>query len=483
MSPKNSETTTTSRKPAEANSVNSAKLPAPAVARSTRDRSAAVGPPLSTPPTANAQPEDHGSTTMKPERSWVRRRRSWRGQLHPQRQRAGRPVAVGAVPRSAARADRVSAAHAVARRPGPGTRPPAGAAGPTGPRRRRPRPAPPPPGSGHAVEVGTSTDAVRATTERMPASAAQHRRGRGPRRTRRPEWPHGARRQLGDGPAATIRPWCITTTWVQVCSTSDSRWLDTSTVRPVGRVAAQHLAHRADLRRIEAVGRLVEQQQVGQPEHRLGDGQPLPHALAVGAHRRSIAVPSRRSPAPRPGARPAGPAGGLPVQLQVRPCRTGAAGTRNPRRSADPGQDRRPGATSCPNTLISPAVGVIRPISIRSVVVLPAPFGPSRPSTCPGSTSKETSLTALKPPLYVLARSRTSSGRPPPGPAVVAGRRRSNRRPATQPSRASPSTTPIPIAGPSGTVLAVTGSPDTTGTVAAAPISPICQTAGSGVEV
>src|SRR5581483_6853832 len=34
------------------------------------------------------------------------------------------------------------------------------------------------------------------------------------------------------GPAATRRPWLITTTWVQVCSTSPSRWLDKITVRP-----------------------------------------------------------------------------------------------------------------------------------------------------------------------------------------------------------------------------------------------------------
>ena len=34
-------------------------------------------------------------------------------------------------------------------------------------------------------------------------------------------------------PLGDDRPWCMTTTWVQVCSTSASRWLDTSTVRPV----------------------------------------------------------------------------------------------------------------------------------------------------------------------------------------------------------------------------------------------------------
>ena len=87
------------------------------------------------------------------------------------------------------------------------------------------------------------------------------------------------------GPAATRRPWFITTTWVQVCSTSASRWLDRITVRPGGRVPEQHVAHLPDLRRVEAVHRLVEHQQVRQAEHGLGDGQPLAHALGVGAHR------------------------------------------------------------------------------------------------------------------------------------------------------------------------------------------------------
>ncbi len=56
-----------------------------------------------------------------------------------------------------------------------------------------------------------------------------------------------------------------------------------------------------------------------------------------------------------------------------------------------------PGTIRWPNTLISPELGWISPVSIRSVVVLPAPLGPSRPSTCPASTVKLRSLTARKP--------------------------------------------------------------------------------------
>jgi hypothetical protein len=45
-----------------------------------------------------------------------------------------------------------------------------------------------------------------------------------------------------------------------------------------------------------------------------------------------------------------------------------------------------------------PLVGCARPRIIRSVVVLPAPFGPRNPVTIPGSTSKLTPSTALTAP-------------------------------------------------------------------------------------
>ena len=48
------------------------------------------------------------------------------------------------------------------------------------------------------------------------------------------------------------------------------------------RVVDQDVAHRPDLRRVESVGRFVEDHQVRQPQHRLGDRKALPHSLAVG---------------------------------------------------------------------------------------------------------------------------------------------------------------------------------------------------------
>jgi hypothetical protein len=46
----------------------------------------------------------------------------------------------------------------------------------------------------------------------------------------------------------------------------------------------------------------------------------------------------------------------------------------------------------------TPAVGRIRPSSIRRVVVLPAPFGPRNPATRPDGMSKVRSSTARTPP-------------------------------------------------------------------------------------
>src|SRR4051812_7020920 len=70
---------------------------------------------------------------------------------------------------------------------------------------------------------------------------------------------------------------------------------------------------------------------------------------------------------------------------------------------------------SWPAISIFPADGVMMPQRQRSVVVLPAPFGPTRPSTSPGPMSKLRWLTAVR-LAYSLVRSRTeimlaSSGR------------------------------------------------------------------------
>src|ERR1051326_5804009 len=50
---------------------------------------------------------------------------------------------------------------------------------------------------------------------------------------------------------------------------------------------------------------------------------------------------------------------------------------------------------SNPFTCASPELGGSRVVSILMVVLLPAPFGPSKPNTSPRSTSKLTPLTAV----------------------------------------------------------------------------------------
>src|SRR3954464_14213424 len=64
--------------------------------------------------------------------------------------------------------------------------------------------------------------------------------------------------------------------------------------------------------------------------------------------------------------------------------------------------------TSCPSKSTFPPSALIRPIVIRKLVVLPAPLGPSKPTTSPCETSKSTPLTTRRRP-YHFSRPRTSS--------------------------------------------------------------------------
>ena len=55
-------------------------------------------------------------------------------------------------------------------------------------------------------------------------------------------------------------------------------------------------------------------------------------------------------------------------------------------------------AMSKPPTRTVPLVGTMMPAMLRSVVVLPAPLGPTRPSTSPGATVNDSPRTASKSP-------------------------------------------------------------------------------------
>src|SRR5690242_13147191 len=67
-------------------------------------------------------------------------------------------------------------------------------------------------------------------------------------------------------------------------------------------------------------------------------------------------------------------------------------------------------ATSVPKMLMLPAAGLSSVVSIRMVVVLPAPFGPSRPNISPAPIARSSSLTATwAPKRYVRPVQRTAS--------------------------------------------------------------------------
>ena len=170
--------------------------------------------------------------------------------------------------------------------------------------------------------------------------------------------PGCARRSAGRRRAAsassscsTSRPRSSTPTRVHSCSTSASRWLDRKTVVPPRVQLEQQLADLADALRVQAVGRLVEDQQLRTAQQRAGQPEPLAHAERVGLHRpaadagRGRPAPAPRRPAgrrgaPRPAAGPLAsssgrllPAGQVPVVPPgPRPARRPGGSTRRPAR-------------------------------------------------------------------------------------------------------------------------------------------------------
>ena len=189
-----------------------------------------------------------------------------------------------------------------------------------------------------------------------PARAAAPGRGPGSARPRRPSCPspaHPSPRSAGATsrrsvspitvtssvavssaiePVRITLPLCITTTSVQVCCTSEQQMAGHHHGPAGGGIVVQNRTHRLDLRRVETVGRLVEQQQVGPAEHGLRDAEPLPHALAVAADASGRSrCRGPRSPAPRPSPPPPSGARWRPSTPAGSPSRSGAAGTRDPR--------------------------------------------------------------------------------------------------------------------------------------------------------
>ena len=93
-------------------------------------------------------------------------------------------------------------------------------------------------------------------------------------------------------------------------------------------------------------------------------------------------------------------AAGLPPELEVpHPGQVrDERGVLDHRADTTPAPARR-AAPARSKSRASPAVGWIKPTSIRSAVVLPAPFGPSRPHTWPGRDLEVETGDRLDPPV------------------------------------------------------------------------------------
>ena len=61
-------------------------------------------------------------------------------------------------------------------------------------------------------------------------------------------------------------------------------------------------------------------------------------------------------------------------------------------------------AISMPAISTEPSVGFKIPAIIRSVVVFPAPFGPTNPNSSPDGTCKSIASTALNAPYFLVSR-------------------------------------------------------------------------------
>jgi hypothetical protein len=123
----------------------------------------------------------------------------------------------------------------------------------------------------------------------------------------------------------------------------------------VRRVLDQDIAHLPDLRRVEAVHRLVEHQQVRQAEHGLGNGEPLAHPARVRPHR---AVDGRAQPGDRDHPRQVRSPAGRPVARQYRSrlARPDKCGRKPGPSTNEPSRDSAgaPGRTGRPKIMIVP---------------------------------------------------------------------------------------------------------------------------------
>ena len=224
------------------------------------------------------------------------------------------------------------------------------------------------------------------------------------------------------GPSAILRPSFSTTISSETSMTSPMSCSTTTSVTPPSRIGAQHVRELLGLGRVQAGGRLVEQQQpraamasarATSSSRRVPCGRSAAGASATSPSptrrsRRSASSRASRSSRARAGksqrgAQPARPR----ARVRARPARSRARSS--PRRAACSGTcaRRRARTTRCGRH-----AGDVAPVERRRVprrrgrtpvsrlnsVDFPAPFGPMSAWIAPSNTSKETSSTAVRPP-------------------------------------------------------------------------------------
>lgn len=204
-------------------------------------------------------------------------------------------------------------------------------------------------------------------------------------------------------PCVTIRPRLITTTSSAVSAVSVIRWLESSTVRP----AAAWSRSNCRIQRIPA------------------GSSPFTGSSSTstrGSPSRAAAMPSRRAiPSEnvftRPRAAPARPTRSRTSATRVRGIRLDRAIHARWSTARRSGTGPAPSSSAptvrngwlrsryrFPSINAVPLVGASRPSRTRSVLDLPAPFGPRKPVTRPGRAVKLTSSTAVVRPYRLLSR-------------------------------------------------------------------------------
>ena len=163
---------------------------------------------------------------------------------------------------------------------------------------------------------------------------------------------------------------------------------------PVGDELAQHLPQLHPRARVEARGRLVEEQHRRRRDQAHREVEPSPHAAGVGLGGAVAGVGEREALEQLVARAPdVGRVEAVELADQAEVLPTGqqlvdGRGLPGQPHAAAHGRRAR-SRMSWPATRAVPAVGRVRVVIIRTVVVLPAPLGPSSPSTEPSGTAKD----------------------------------------------------------------------------------------------